>query len=299
MRDYLKLHVVVLLWGGTASLGNLIDLSAIQVALYRSLLAALILFLAYPRDTRLSGRQIAAVVGNGMLLGLHWMLFFLAVKVANVSICMIGMATVAFWTSLLEPALVRSCRFQWVNLFLGLLVIFAVFLIYRTETEFHYGLSVALTASLVATVFSIINGRFAGKIAERSVVMYEMAGAAVFCGVATAIGSAVGMPLASPRWMLQPMEWVWLGLLVIGGTVIAYLMYVELLRRLSVFTINFANNLEPVYGIAMGALFFQDHRDLGGGFFAGTMLILAAVIAQPWLARLTSRRALAEAKTGG
>src|SRR6056297_1932618 len=143
MRDYLKLHVVILLWGGTAALGNLIEVSAIQVALYRSLLATLILFLLYPRDARLSGRQIAAVVGNGMLLGLHWMLFFLAVKVANVSICMIGMATVAFWTSLLEPLLVRSCRFQWINLFLGLLVIFAVYLIYRSETEFHYGLSVA------------------------------------------------------------------------------------------------------------------------------------------------------------
>ena len=293
MRDYLKLHLVILLWGSTAALGNLIGVSAIQVVLYRSLLATLILLLLHPPDARLPARQIAAVVGNGMLLGLHWTLFFLAVKVANVSICMIGMATVAFWTAILEPLMVRTCRFQWINLLLGLLVIVAVYLIYRTESEFHYGLSAALLASIVATIFSIINGRFAGKIAERSLVMYEMAGAGIFCAVATATGALVGVPLASQRWMLEPIEWLWLGLLVVGGTVIAYQMYVELLRRLSVFTINFANNLEPVYGISLGALFFQDHRELGGGFFAGTVLILAAVIAQPYLARWASRPATA------
>ena len=191
--------------------------------------------------------------------------------------------------------MVRSCRFQWINLLLGCLVVFAVYLIYRTETEFHYGLSAALLASILATIFSIINGRFAGKIPEKSVVMYEMAGAGVFCALAIIVCSFAGISLAengqqTPRWWPRPAEWLWLALLVLGGTVLAYQMYVELLRRLSVFTINFANNLEPVYGITLGALFFQDHRELGGGFFAGTILILTAVIAQPWLVRVASRR---------
>ena len=79
------------------------------------------------------------------------------------------------------------------------------------------------------------------------------------------------------------MEWLWFAILVLVGTILAYQMYVQLLRRLSVFTINFANNLEPVYGITLGAIFFGDHRFLGSGFYAGTAIILAAVVAQPWL----------------
>ena len=144
MRDYLKLHLVILLWGFTAVLGNLIDLSATQVVLYRSTLAAAILFAVLPRRAIIPRRLAVALVINGMILGFHWVMFFLAVKIANVSICMIGMATISFWTALLEPILVRKVRFQWVNLLLGCVVVVAVYWIFRTETQFHYGLLVAL-----------------------------------------------------------------------------------------------------------------------------------------------------------
>jgi drug/metabolite transporter (DMT)-like permease len=256
--------------------------------LIRSALAAAILFAALPGRARVSPRMAVALVGNGMLLGLHWILFFLSVKIANVSICMVGMATVSFWTALVEPLLIRACRFQWVNLLLGGLMVGAVYLIFRSETEFHHGLFVALTAAVVATVFSIINGLFAGRVSPQSVVMYEMAGAGLMCALALIVAEAFGVSLASERWLPLPLEWLWFALLVLGGTVLAYQMYVRLLRRLTVFTINFANNLEPVYGITLGAIFFGDHHLLGGGFYLGTLLIFIAVVLQPFLARFGS-----------
>ncbi|MDV6032064.1 MAG: DMT family transporter [Phycisphaera sp. RhM] len=283
VRDYLKLHFVVLIWGFTAVLGKLIELSATQVVLYRSAAAAAILFALLPRRAAVSKPLAVALLFNGMLVGAHWILFFLAVKVANVSICMIGMATTSFWTALLEPILIRKVRFQWGNLLLGCVVIAAVYWIYRTETRFHYGLLVALVGAVVATLFSIINGLFAGKVHPQSVVMYEMAGAGVFCGLALVTVNAVGFPLDSDRYWPTALEWLWLAILVLAGTVLAYQIYVELLDRLSVFTVNFANNLEPVYGISLGALFFGDHELLGSRFYAGTLVILAAVIVQPWL----------------
>lgn len=294
LRDYLKLHFVILLWGFTAVLGKLIELNATQVVLYRSFASAAILFLAFAGRATVSRRLKIALVVNGMVLGSHWMMFFLAVKIANVSICMIGMATISFWTALLEPLLIRSVRFQWINLVLGCVVIAAVYWIYRSETEFHYGLIVALIGAVLATIFSIVNGLFAGKVDERSIVMYEMGGAALFCGGALFCGEALTGTLLPAdqfgvqRWLPTWAEWFWLAILVLGGTILAYHMYVELLRRLSVFTINFANNLEPVYGISLGALFFGDHQFLGSGFYTGTAVILASVIVQPWLAGPTT-----------
>ena len=94
-------------------------------------------------------------------------------------------------------------------------------------------------------------------------------------------------------WIPTTMEFLWLALLVLGGTILAYRMYVQLLRRLSVFTINFANNLEPVYGISLGALFFGDHELLGSGFYGGTAVILAAVLIQPWLTQESVESSLA------
>lgn len=288
MRDYLKLHFVVLLWGFTAVLGKLIELSATQVVLFRACAAAAILFSVLPGRAKISRRVAIPLIGNGMLLGFHWLMFFLAVKIANVSICMIGMATISFWTALLEPLLIRSVRFRWINLLLGCVVIAAVYWIYRSETQFHHGLFVALIGAILATIFSIINGLFAGKVDEQSIVMYEMAGAAVFCGLALGGASLFGYQLGSDRWIPTQWEWLWLAILVLGGTILAYQMYVELLRRLSVFTINFANNLEPVYGISLGALFFGDHHLLGSGFYTGTAVILIAVVVQPWLMKASS-----------
>lgn len=285
MRDYLKLHFVILLWGLTAVLGKLIEMSATQVVMYRSCAAAAILLALIPRRAVIEHRIAIALVANGMLLGFHWMMFFLAVKIANVSICMIGMATISFWTALMEPMLIRKVRFQWVNLVLGGIVIVAVYWIYRSETQFHYGLLIALIGAILATLFSIANGLFAGKVDEQSVVMYEMAGATLFCSIALAGGHLLGYDLGSDRWLPTSMEWLWFAILVLGGTILAYQMYVQLLRRLSVFTINFANNLEPVYGITLGALFFGDHQLLGSGFYVGTLVILASVIIQPFLVK--------------
>ena len=288
-RDYAKLHFVVLIWGFTAVLGKLIELSATQVVLYRSALAAAILFAVFPSRAAIPRRIGLMLIGNGTLIGLHWILFFLSVKIANVSICMIGMATTSFWTAILEPLIVRECRFRWINLLLGSVVFAAVYVIFQAETQFHTGLLVALIGAVVATVFSIFNGMIAGKVDEQSVVMYEMAGAAIFCSSTLAVSESLGWGFAADRWVPTAEEWLWLGLLVLAGTLFAYQMYVELLRRLSVFTINFANNLEPVYGITLGALFFGDHRYLGGQFYAGAVVILAAVLVQPFFADVDRR----------
>ncbi|OYP36378.1 DMT family transporter [Rhodopirellula sp. MGV] len=291
MSDYLKLHFVILLWGSTAILGNLIELSATQLVFYRSSLAAALLFVFLRRHAKLPVATAALLLLNGAVLGTHWIFFFLAVKVANVSICMIAMATISFWTALLEPLLVKSCRFQWVNLILGMVVMTGIYSIYRHESQFHYGLAVGLIGAILATLFSIANGQLASRASEQSIVMYEMAGAAIVCAATLLVSEAFGLGLASDRWMLTPREGLFLGMLVLGGTLLAYHIYVSLLHRLSVFTINFANNLEPIYGITLGALFFGDHQYLGPDFYIGAVMILSAVVAQPVLA-IRARRKL-------
>lgn len=283
VQDYLRLHLVILLWGFTAVLGNMIDLSATQVVLYRSVAAAAILALLAKDRAKLTPQIMLALIGNGMILGFHWVMFFLAVKLANVSVCMVGMATISFWTALLEPVLITRCKFQTTNLALGLFVVSAVYLIFHSETEFHLGFGFAIAGALLATIFSIINGMFSGKASESAIVMYEMAGAALFCCLGLVISPLFGIDLASDHWLPTWTELIWLIVLVALCTIYAYLVYVELLRRMSVFTINFANNLEPIYGIGLGALLFGDHQHVGSTFYLGATLIMFAVALQAWL----------------
>ncbi|MEO1614745.1 MAG: EamA family transporter [Planctomycetota bacterium] len=290
MRDYLQLHFVIVLWGITAVLGNWIELSATQVVFYRSVAASVILFAVLGTSPSISRKAKWGLIGNGMILGFHWVMFFLSVKIANVSICMIGMATISFWTAIMEPMINRKCRFEWINAVLGCAIIFAVYLIFRTETQFHYGFIMAIVGAILATLFSIFNGMLADEADPQEIVMWEMFGSAIFCGGALLFAPLFGIDLGSDRWIPNARECLWMAILVLACTLLAYRMYIQLLSRLSVFTINFANNLEPVYGITLGIIFFGDHKMLGSGFFIGGSIILITVIVQPMISRWQRRQ---------
>ena len=106
--NYLHLHFIVFIWGFTAVLGALISIEAIPLVWYRMLLASGIVFLWIKfRRKRLKfpPRTIAAFFLSGLIIALHWLAFFGAIKVSNVSVTLAIMSTGAFFTSLLEPLL--------------------------------------------------------------------------------------------------------------------------------------------------------------------------------------------------
>ncbi|TWU41167.1 EamA-like transporter family protein [Novipirellula aureliae] len=284
-RDYLKLHFIVFMWGFTSVLGELIDLPAIELVLYRCVIASLTLGIILRQRVLIAGRDRLQLLAVGCLIGLHWVLFFLAVKIANVSVCMVGMATISLWTAILEPLMLPNTRFRRGDLLFGFAVILAVAMIVQSELEHWVGFAVAIFSALVAAVFSILNSPFAQRVRHRVIAFYEMAGAALFCALCLPISA---FWLSDGRGLdLQPSltDFAYLVLLSVVCTVYAFSEYVELLKRLSVFTINFANNLEPVYGMAMGALLFADHRSLGTSFYVGAIAIGVLVLHHTTLSR--------------
>ena len=78
-RDYAKLHFVVILWGFTAILGELIQLESPVLVFYRVglsgiILAILIKTIKAPGVESRKGQM--QMLANGLLLGTHWTLFF-------------------------------------------------------------------------------------------------------------------------------------------------------------------------------------------------------------------------------
>ncbi|YCM43828.1 EamA family transporter [Verrucomicrobiaceae bacterium 227] len=278
-RDHLKLQAIVILWGFTAVLGALIDLSAYGVVLYRTAIASAFLILWQHRKLLIPGRDALAFTLTGAVIGAHWITFFLAVKVANVSICMAGMATLSLWTAILEPLMVRGRKLRPIDLAFGLVVAIGVATIFRSELQFSEGFLIALLSAVFAAVFSIINSFHINKGHYLVITTYEMLGAALF--------TALYIILFDPSTNLQatPSDWLWLTLLAVFCTVVAFSHYIELLKRLSVYTINFANNLEPVYGILLAALILNDHDHLHQGFWIGATIIIVSICAYPLVRR--------------
>jgi len=278
-RDHLKLQAIIILWGFTAVLGALIDLSAYGVVLYRTAIASVFLIIWQQRKLIIPGRDALAFTLTGAVIGAHWITFFLAVKVANVSICMAGIATLALWTAILEPLMVQGRKFRPIDLAFSVVVAIGVATIFRSELQFSEGFLIALLSAFLAAVFSIINSFHVKKAHHLIITTYEMLGAALFTGIFIFLYDPV------TNLKPTPADWLWLSLLAIFCTVIAFSQYIALLKRLPVFTINFASNLEPVYGILLAALILKDYHDLQTGFWIGTAIIIGSMCAYPLVRR--------------
>src|SRR5215217_8007346 len=108
LKDYLKLHFIVLLWGFTAILGKLLTVPPVELVFWRTLLASTglaMLLVARGAVWRIPAGQVVRLLAVGSLVAAHWITFFLAARLSSVSVCLAGLATLALWTSLLEPLL--------------------------------------------------------------------------------------------------------------------------------------------------------------------------------------------------
>lgn len=93
--------------------------------------------------------------------------------------------------------------------------------------------------------------------------------------------------LAGAEWMHN--DWLWLVLISLCCTVWAQSLALYALKRLTSFTVTLSVNLEPVYGILLAFLFYNENReiifhkgttDLNWGFLGGMGLILLSVVLQ-------------------
>jgi len=305
LKDYLKLHFIVLLWGFTAILGRLISLPPVELVFWRTGLAVLglaALLVLRGQQWRLPLGQALRLLGVGAMVAAHWITFFLAARLSSVGVCLAGLATLALWSSLLEP-LVLWRRVRAYEVALGMLTMVGLYLVSQAKLDQVLGLAVAVLSAGISALFSVLNSKLVKVHSPLHVTGYEMAGAWLsivlflpFYGRFFSQGAGVQL-----AW--QGTDWLWLGLLAGVCTVYAFSASVELMKRISAFAMNLTTNLEPVYGILLAqALYllnktgvlhlrgFGQEEQLTWGFVLGTLVILFSVLIHPFVERWNQRR---------
>lgn len=284
-RAYLELHIAVLLFGLTAILGDLIQLTALVLVWWRVLLTSGSL-LPFVRPLQLlrdmGRRRLLIFCGIGVLVALHWLAFYGAIKLANASVSLICMATTSFFTALLEPLIIRR-PIVWFELLLGLLIIPGMVLIVSAIPEgMMLGMWVGLVSAFLAALFATFNKRYMGDFSPLRITFVELASAWGFLSVILLGMLAAGVSF-SPWWPTGVSDWVYLCILAFLCTTLAYNLNLRALRYISAFASNLTINLEPVYGITLAWLLLGDQKELSPGFYWGVAIILAAVFAYPLL----------------
>jgi drug/metabolite transporter (DMT)-like permease len=283
--DYVKLHFIVFLWGFTAILGQLVSIPSVEMVFYRSILAAIgmgIVMYFTSGKFKLPLADTGKLLAIGFVLAVHWVSFFGAARISNVSVALVGFATNSLWTAILEPLFNRT-RIKKTELFLGLMVISGLYVIFSFDFHYKLGLFLGIVSGFTSAFFSIFNARLVQRIPAFSITFYEMMGSFLAIGLF--------LPLYQNTWaenhqlQLVPtaLDWLFIGLLAGVCSVYAYTVAVELMKRISVFMIQLTLNLEPLYGIVMAVIIFKEKEKMNLNFYIGTLIIVSAVLIYPLL----------------
>ena len=288
-----QIHACVFLWGFTAILGKLISLPALTLVWWRMLLvsAALLLLPRVWSGLRaLPPHLLRAYAGIGVLVALHWLTFYGAIKLANASVAVTCIALAPVFLALVEPR-IAGRRLDWRELLFGLAVVPGVAMVVGgVPRGMHLGIAVGVLSALLVALFGAWNKRLVDRADPLTVTCLELGAGMLFLGAVAVVGALV-LPASTPVVSVPgPRDAVLLLVLALACTLLPFALSLVALRRLIALHSHLAVNLEPVYAIVLAILLLGEQRELTPAFYAGVALVLAAVFAHPlWEARLKAR----------
>lgn len=286
--NLLHLHFIVFIYGFTAILGKLISIDSLPLVWYRMGLAT-IFILAYIRLSRFTLRvnikTLLWFTFAGIVVSLHWVTFFMAIKLSTVSVALAMMSTGAFFTAILEPIIFKRKVVAY-ELVFGVLVILGLYLIFRVESNYVYGMAIALISSFLAAVFSIINAQLVKKNRPSIISFYELGMGTIFLTLMLWITGG----FTTDFFGLQVSDWWYLFVLALICTSYAFIASVKIMRVLSAYTVMLTTNLEPVYGILLAWIFFGSQEQMNPLFYVGALIILVTVITNGVLKQRASKK---------
>ncbi len=282
-QSFLKLHIAILLAGLTGVLGRLITLDEGLLVLYRMGISSLAMFAiaSLGRNLLMPARtDLLRLLGTGGIVALHWVLFYGSIKYANVSIALVCFSTVGFFTSILDP-LITGRRWLIRELLLGCAVMLGIWLIFSFDAAFRTGILLGLVSSFMAALFTVLNKILLRHHTAESLTRWEMTGGWLLL---TALLPFWLHWFPASRLVPTLSDLGWLLFLGLFCTVFAFRLSMDALKEISPFTVNLSYNLEPVYGILLAFVLFEENKYLGKGFLPGMLIILATVVIQTLLA---------------
>ncbi|WP_343589529.1 DMT family transporter [Flavobacterium sp.] len=276
LKSYLNLHLIVFIWGFTAILGALITIDAENLVWYRMLIAMVFLggFIAFKKQSfQVPVKEFFKLIFVGLLIALHWIFFFKAIHVSNVSITLSIFSLGAFFASLLEP-LFYGRKVLWYEVFFGLIIIAGLGLILQVEIKYLTGVYYALAAIILGVLFTLMNGKLISD-HEPSVITFYEFGAGVFF---ITIYFLFRGKFTADFFKMSLNNWVLLLILASICTAYAFTASVKVMQRLTPYTVMLTTNLEPVYGIVLAYFILGGKEKMSVEFYVGAVIIIITVI---------------------
>jgi drug/metabolite transporter (DMT)-like permease len=266
-------HVAVALFGFAGVFGKWIDWDPVAIVLGRTTVAAavLALFVRYRLGTWRLPHWVA--VPNGVILAVHWVAFFTAIKVSTVAIGLLGYASFPLFVPFLERAMlgvpIRRGKLAGAALVaLGLVLLVPEFT-WKSHTV--RGLAWGVMSGFMFALLTVRTRKLAPDRWPSEMALWQNAVAAL-CVLPVVLWQG-GLGGAMNAGTLAKML-----LLGLFCTAVAHALYTASLARLPASTVAVCAALEPVYGMAL-ALVLLGEVPNGRTLAGAAVIVVAALVA--------------------
>ena len=267
----LLLNVSMLFSSSSGAFGRSIDLSPPLTIGYRAFIALVLLALygliqrhRFQFDLKQHG---LIVFLSGILMAIHWVLYFYALRWGSVAIGMLSLFTYPVFTSLLEP-LFFDIKWQWRHLMMSRLIIIGIFFLAPSldiKNISTRGLLMGLFSAFTYSLRNILLKKKIDAFKGSMLMFYQM---------------VITFVMLIPTFVIYEKEDVTLQLPYIGAlailTTIGHTLFINSFRYFNISTISILSSIQPLLGIALGVIFLSEipneHSIIGG------LLILLTVI---------------------
>ncbi len=276
LQNYLHLHVIVFIWGFTAILGALISIDAVPLVWYRMFLAVIFIavyFLIRKKTFKIEKKALVKFAISGIIIAVHWITFFKAIKVSNVSVALVTMSTGAFFASLIEPFFFKR-RVKLIEIVLGLLVIAGLYIIFNFESQYTLGIVYALISAFLSALFSVLNGLFIQKHDANTISFYQL----LFGVLGVTLYMLFTQQFSIEFFQIKTTDWIYLFVLSSICTAYAFIASVKVMKYLTPYTVMLTINLEPIYAIILALIIFGEKEQMNPEFYYGAFIVLFVVL---------------------
>ena len=210
----------------------------------------------------------------GFIATLHWITFYGSIKYSNVSVALVCFSAIGFFTAILEPLILRK-KFNWFEVLLGLVTIAGIYIIFHFDSRYKVGIIIGVISAVLAALFPIYNREFLKRINVETMLAWQQTGGLLVLSML--------LPFYLSRFPVDSFipSWSnigWLLVLAWFCSVLAFQLSSNALKRLSAFTVNLSYNLEPVYGILLAFVVYQENELLSKWFYVGFAIIAVALL---------------------
>ena len=279
-QSLLFLHTSVLLFGGTALFSKLIGLSALDITVYRTGVAAIVLFilltLQKKQITLASAKDYSVAILLGVVVGIHWVTYFAGMQMAGVTVGIIAFFTYPVITVFLEPLLNRSKvsrKPKVKDIVVAFIVLIGIFLLIpeiNLGNQATLGIATGILSAFFFSLRNILHKNYFSHYSGPHTMLYQTLVAFLM----------LGLFIDVPPMEVTKHDWLLIVLVGVVFTAMPHALFASSLRHLSATTAGLISCLQPLYGGVLAFLLLNERVNMMT--VIGGLLVISAALFETW-----------------